>query len=133
MSAKGPVALLVVLLALAAGGCGDDAQKAASDARPATLALDFQPNAVHAGIFTAVDEGLDEREGVELTVRTPAASTDSLKLLGGSPTFTLVNNGLLVLEDVIDGTQTRVAIEKIQLDVDLPDRYFRQQDLGSGE
>jgi len=90
--AKGPVALIVVLLALASAGCGDDGQKAASDARPATLALDFQPNAVHAGIFTAVDDGLDEREGVELTVRTPAASTDSLKLLaGGKADFSVVD------------------------------------------
>ncbi len=93
MPAKGPVALLVVLLALAVGGCGgDDDRKAASDARPATLALDFQPNAVHAGIFTAVDQGLDEREGVELTVRTPAASTDSLKLLAaGKADFSVVD------------------------------------------
>ncbi|MGH7292867.1 MAG: outer membrane lipoprotein-sorting protein, partial [Myxococcota bacterium] len=37
----------------------------------------------------------------------------------------------IVLEDVIDATSTRVAIEKIRLDVDLPDRLFRQADLGS--
>jgi Outer membrane lipoprotein-sorting protein len=36
------------------------------------------------------------------------------------------------LEDVLDGTRTRVAIDTIQLDVDLPDRLFRQTDLGSG-
>ena len=35
------------------------------------------------------------------------------------------------LKDVIDETSTRVAIEKIRLDVDLPDRMFRQTDLGS--
>ncbi len=38
MPAKGLVALLAVLLALGLGGCGDGDQKAASDARPATLA-----------------------------------------------------------------------------------------------
>ena len=47
---------------------------------------------MHAGIFTAVDDGLDEREGVELTVRTPAASTDSLKLLAaGKADFSVVD------------------------------------------
>ena len=32
----------------------------------ATLLLDFTPNAVHAGIYMAVDRGFDEAEGVEL-------------------------------------------------------------------
>ena len=38
----------------------------------------------------------------------------------------------LELEDVLDGTRTRVAIDAIRLDVDLPDRLFRQTDLASG-
>jgi hypothetical protein len=38
----------------------------------------------------------------------------------------------LELEDILDGTRTRVAIDAIKLDVDLPDRLFRQTDLGSG-
>ena len=37
---------------------------------PGTIALDFQPNAVHAGIYAT-----------DLKIRVPAASTDSLKLL----------------------------------------------------
>jgi putative hydroxymethylpyrimidine transport system substrate-binding protein len=56
----------LVLAAIAAmSGCGGDS------AAPATLALDFQPNAVHAGIYAAKG----------LRVRVPASSTDSLKLL----------------------------------------------------
>jgi hypothetical protein len=35
------------------------------------------------------------------------------------------------LKDVIDETSTRVAIDSIRLDVDLPDRMFRQTDLAS--
>jgi putative hydroxymethylpyrimidine transport system substrate-binding protein len=46
-----------------------------------TLALDFQPGAVHAGIYGALREDLDAREGIDLRVRVPAASTDSLKML----------------------------------------------------
>ena len=36
---------------------------------------------MHAGIYAALREGLDARRGLELSVRVPAASTDSLKLL----------------------------------------------------
>ncbi len=36
------------------------------------------------------------------------------------------------LEDVLDSTRTRVSIDAIRLDVDLPDRMFRQTDLASG-
>jgi putative hydroxymethylpyrimidine transport system substrate-binding protein len=55
--------LIVVLAALAGCGGGSSA--------PPTIALDFQPNAVHAGIYAARD----------VRVRVPSSSTDSLKLL----------------------------------------------------
>ena len=67
----------LVLLMLA--GCG--AEGGADRSRPVTLALDFQPNAVHAGIYAAQAERLDRVRGLELRVRTPSTSTDSLKLL----------------------------------------------------
>ena len=47
----------------------------------ATLLLDFTPNAVHAGIYTAVARGFDDAEGVSLRIREPGASTDALALL----------------------------------------------------
>ena len=76
-------ALLAALaLALALGGCGDDDDgEGAGAPRPVTLALDFQPNAAHAGVYATVREGLDRRNGIRLRVRAPGASTDSLKLL----------------------------------------------------
>jgi putative hydroxymethylpyrimidine transport system substrate-binding protein len=55
----------LVLAAIAAlSGCGGDSSEP-------TLALDFQPNPVHAGIYAAKG----------LRVRVPSSSTDSLKLL----------------------------------------------------
>jgi putative hydroxymethylpyrimidine transport system substrate-binding protein len=68
--------VLAALLPLAA--CGGES---GNDLRPAALALDFQPNAVHAGVYAAERLELDREQGVELEVRVPAASTDSLKLL----------------------------------------------------
>lgn len=75
--------ILLLLLALGAVACGGDSETSDGDARSLALALDFQPNAVHAGIYTAVADGIDERHGIALDVRVPSSSTDSLKLLAG--------------------------------------------------
>ncbi len=69
--------LLLLVASVAAFGCGDEAGRE----RRLALALDFEPNPVHAGIYAAVREGLDAREGIDLEVRVPSSSTDSLKLL----------------------------------------------------
>ena len=49
--------------------------------RPASLVLDFTPNAVHAGIYSAIAHHLDRAHGIHLNVVIPSASTDSIKLL----------------------------------------------------
>ena len=59
---------LIALLACL-GGCGGD--DGGGSPQRGTLALDFQPNAVHAGIYAADN----------IRIRVPSASTDSLKLL----------------------------------------------------
>ena len=43
--------------------------------------LDFTPNAIHAGIYSAIAHHYDIAEGVRLHVIAPSASTDSIKLL----------------------------------------------------
>ena len=43
--------------------------------------LDFTPNAVHAGIYSAIAHQLDRADGIQLHVVVPSASTDSIKLL----------------------------------------------------
>jgi putative hydroxymethylpyrimidine transport system substrate-binding protein len=73
-----PLAAAIVALALA--GCGGGgAEPGAPDG--ATLLLDFQPNAVHTGIYAALARGLYRRGGVALKVQQPGASTDAPKLL----------------------------------------------------
>jgi len=74
--------LCLVALLVVAAGCGSDGGQ--SDARPnkdASLLLDFAPNAVHAGIFLALERGYDDSEGVRLQVHAPSSSTDAVKLL----------------------------------------------------
>ena len=84
------VALLACLaVAVAAAGCGESERPTGPPAR-VELALDFQPNAVHAGLYAALRE--DRRHGLDLSVRAPSASTDSLKLLGsGRADFSIVD------------------------------------------
>ena len=76
-----PFAVLAAGALLAvAGGCGGNSGGERPESA-ASLLLDFQPNAVHAGIYTAVARGFDSAEGVELEVRAPAEASDSIKLL----------------------------------------------------
>jgi NitT/TauT family transport system substrate-binding protein/putative hydroxymethylpyrimidine transport system substrate-binding protein len=73
--------LPAALAAFALGACGDGgAEPGASD--EATVVLDFQPNAVHAGIYRALAQDYYGDRGIELSVREPSASTDAPKLLG---------------------------------------------------
>ncbi len=81
---------------LAMAGCGEGSKKgtgtgptAATQAvrigkahtKQATLILDFTPNAVHAGIYTALAEGFYKQQGIELHVVTPSATTETLQLI----------------------------------------------------
>ena len=86
------VTVLAVTAGLALAGCGEKDEPLGPEPREVELALDFQPNAVHAGVLTAEEEGFDRRNGVDLEVRSPAASTDSLKLLAtGRADFSIVD------------------------------------------
>ena len=83
------VCLMVVTLVLA--GCGASAADQTPN-KDATLMLDFQPNAVHTGIYMAVARGYDSALGVHLRVRAPSASTDSVKLLvSGTAQFAILD------------------------------------------
>jgi putative hydroxymethylpyrimidine transport system substrate-binding protein len=73
-------ALLAAVIAVGLAACGDDGAEPGAP-RGATLVLDFQPNAVHAGIYAALARGLYRDAGVDLEVREPSATTDAPKLL----------------------------------------------------
>jgi len=73
------LASAAILLAALLGGCGSLSTGALPTS--ATVALDFTPNAVHAGIYEALARGDDVRAGVRLHVVVPSGSTDSIKLL----------------------------------------------------
>ena len=91
---RATAAACALAAALAVGACGGDDDGGA----PATLdvALDFTPNAVHAPLYAAVRDGLDEREGVRLRIRSPGAGPDGLKLVASGR----ADAGLLDIHDL---------------------------------
>ncbi|MGI8461097.1 MAG: ABC transporter substrate-binding protein [Solirubrobacterales bacterium] len=74
------VASLAAVLVAALGACGGDGAEPGAS-KEATLVLDFQPNAVHSGIYAALADGLYADRDIELEIREPSASTDAPKLL----------------------------------------------------
>jgi putative hydroxymethylpyrimidine transport system substrate-binding protein len=76
--ASGTIALLAALALVA---CGSSASSSSAGVSNASLVLDFTPNAVHAGIYSALARHFDRRHGIHLSVIVPSASTDSIKLL----------------------------------------------------
>jgi putative hydroxymethylpyrimidine transport system substrate-binding protein len=70
---------LALVAALALAGCARTSEDRPNQS--AKLVLDFQPNAVHAGIYLALERDFDDAEGVTLSVAAPSSSTDSVKLL----------------------------------------------------
>src|SRR5258708_17365367 len=72
--------LAAALLVLALGGCGGGGAEPGAP-KGATLVLDFQPNAVHSGIYAAQANGYFKDEGLDLTIREPSSTSDSPKLL----------------------------------------------------
>ncbi|HEX6585485.1 MAG TPA: ABC transporter substrate-binding protein [Solirubrobacterales bacterium] len=72
--------LAAVLLGIALAGCGGDGAEPGAPGG-ATLILDFQPNAVHAGIYAAQANGDFEDEGIDLEIREPSSTTDGAMLL----------------------------------------------------
>jgi putative hydroxymethylpyrimidine transport system substrate-binding protein len=86
-----PALALLCLLSALAAGCGGQAASDVPD-QGATLVLDFEPNAVHAGIYEALARDYDADEGVTLRVQQPSSSTDSVKLLlSGRAAFAILD------------------------------------------
>ena len=85
--------LLLAVVALVLAGCGGDD---GGEPRRVEIALDFTPNAVHAPIYTARREGLDEDEDVRLVIRAPGSAPDGLKLVAAGR----VDIGVLDIHDL---------------------------------
>lgn len=73
---------------LALGGLGNGPIARAQEPASVTLALDWYPNANHAGIYMALDRGYFTEAGIDLEVYTPSDPTTVLQTVGaGRDTF----------------------------------------------
>ena len=74
---------LLMLLTVAALACGED-----QDTTKVRLALDWYPNANHAGLFVAQEKGYFEDEGLEVEMYTPVdPSTVNQTVAAGADDF----------------------------------------------
>jgi putative hydroxymethylpyrimidine transport system substrate-binding protein len=72
--------LAAALLVVSLGACGGGGAEPGAP-KGATLVLDFQPNAVHSGIYAALANDDFEDEGIDLHIQEPSSTADSAKLL----------------------------------------------------
>jgi putative hydroxymethylpyrimidine transport system substrate-binding protein len=75
-------ALAAICIALVATGCGEkqDVTTAAS-VKPFSVMLDWFPNADHASLYAAIDDGYFRTVGLEVQPVVPAETAEPLKLL----------------------------------------------------
>ena len=106
---------MTLLVALSIGACGatragipttpatarsQQARAASSAPHPASLMLDFTPNAIHAGIYTALARHYDTANGVALHVVIPGESTDAIAtLIDGKVNFAILDIHDLAIAD----------------------------------
>ena len=114
MSPRLPAVVLSCLAALVLAGCGGGTE--GPQAGDATLLLDFQPNAVHAGIYVAEARGFPQGEGVDLTVRTPGEGTDGIALLAANR----VDFAIVDIHDLALARQRGIDIEGVMAVVQRP-------------
>ena len=94
-----PAATAAILAAIAISACGGASQPGnggQASAQTASLMLDFTPNAIHAGIYTALARHYDRRNDINLQVRIPGESTDAVSLLAAGR----VNFAILDIHDL---------------------------------
>jgi NitT/TauT family transport system substrate-binding protein/putative hydroxymethylpyrimidine transport system substrate-binding protein len=72
--------LAAALLCTGLAACGGGGAEPGAP-KGATLVLDFQPNAVHSGIYAAQANGYFKDAGLDLTIQEPSSTADSAKLL----------------------------------------------------
>ncbi len=90
----------LALIAYLASSNSPAAHAAAQQTPTASLMLDFTPNAIHTGIYTAIARHYDRQNGIHLQVRIPGASTDAISLLtAGKVNFAVLDIHDLAIAD----------------------------------
>jgi putative hydroxymethylpyrimidine transport system substrate-binding protein len=96
MSRRYPALIALIAAVLTALAAAGQQAAAAAKLQTASLMLDFTPNAIHTGIYTALARHYDAANGIKLQVRIPGESTDAISLLSAGR----VNFAILDIHDL---------------------------------
>lgn len=114
--------MLAASLALATGvsACGGDDSNSSdsgttsASAKDATLVLDFIPNAVHAGIYTAVANGYYEDNGINLKIIQPTSTADTLRLIDAGKADFGIADGIDLAGQIDTGREAKGVMAILQ-------------------
>lgn len=120
-----------VITSMALIGCGQQEEAPAEENEGATetpteeltkidLMLDWYPNAVHSYLYTAIEKGYFEEEGLDVNIMFPANPTDPLTL-AASGNITL---GIYYQPDVIMARDNEVPVVSVGAIVREPLNYM---------
>ncbi len=80
----------------------------------ATLVLDFVPNAVHAGIYTALADGCYAERNVNLEIIEPTSTADTLKLIDAGKAEFGIADGSDVAREIDSGREAKAIMAILQ-------------------
>jgi ABC-type nitrate/sulfonate/bicarbonate transport system substrate-binding protein len=107
-------------VALAACGGNDDdgtgplAESALPARTDATLVLDFVPNAVHTGIYCALERGYYNRANIELEIVEPSSTSDTLRLIDQGRAAFGIADGIDVGQQIERGLGAKAIMAVVQ-------------------
>lgn len=112
------VVLTAALFSAALGGCGSSGAETAGsegstgnggaepkELREMNVVLDWYPNALHTFIYTAIERGYYEEEGLDVQIRFPANDNDALSLVAAGK----AEIGIFYQQDVIQAVANQKA------------------------
>lgn len=121
--------LIIVMLLVGTTACGTTAQQPEASGEgqgndgnqtaqleKIDIMLDWFPNAVHTYLYTAIEQGYFEDEGLEVTIRTPANPTDPINLAAAGQ----VTLGITYQPDVIMARANGVPVVSVAAIVRSP-------------
>jgi putative hydroxymethylpyrimidine transport system substrate-binding protein len=121
LAAPALVALAAAAVALGACGGNDDddddtgsGRAALPERTEATLVLDFVPNAVHTGIYCAVENGYYEDNNVDLEIVEPTSTSDTLKLIDHGRAAFGIADGIDVGQQIDRGLGAKAIMAVVQ-------------------
>lgn len=76
--------------------CGESKDKDNKDLEEISIVLDWYPNAVHGFIYTAIEKGYYEEEGLKVNIKFPSNTNDAISLTAAGK----ADLGLYYLQDI---------------------------------